>query len=332
MAKKLLAALIAACLLAPCAALAEVWQGTAEAGRTTVVTAETGGVLDWIGVEPGDAIGAGEVIGEIRTTKVYATQDGTVATLSIQAGDSADGTVLELAPVDPYAIYCTVDGAYDDPAAQLVHAGETVYVRCTVNGTHRAVGTVAMMEGNEYRVIPTGGELYVGEVVELYRDEACSDEQCVGVGTVVESDVETYSAQGTVTAVHVSAGEFVERGELLFEYVSGDSASLTAEEGGVVVSVAAEAGDSIESGASVVKIAPAEDICVEFRVAEEDAALISIGDRVTLVYAWDADERETGGTVCEISSLAEDGTFAVRVVPDEPLEWLGLTVEVRTDE
>ena len=68
MAKKLLAALIAACLLAPCAALAEVWQGTAEAGRTTVVTAETGGVLDWIGVEPGDAIGAGEVIGEIRTT------------------------------------------------------------------------------------------------------------------------------------------------------------------------------------------------------------------------------------------------------------------------
>ena len=50
------------------------------------------------------------------------------------------------------------------------------------------------------------------------------------------------------------------------------------------------------------------------------------------VYAWDADERETGGTVCEISSLTEDGTFAVRVVPDEPLEWLGLTVEVRTDE
>lgn len=317
MAKKLLAALIAACLLAPCAALAEVWQGTAEAGRTTVVTAETGGVLDWIGVEPGDAIGAGEVIGEIRTTKVYATQDG---------------TVLELAPVDPYAIYCTVDGAYDDPAAQLVHAGETVYVRCTVNGTHRAVGTVAMMEGNEYRVIPTGGELYVGEVVELYRDEACSDEQCVGVGTVVESDVEAYSAQGTVTAVHVSAGEFVERGELLFEYVSGDSALLTAEEGGVVVSVAAGAGDFVESGASVVEVAPAEDICVEFRVAEEDAALISIGDRVTLVYAWDADERETGGTVCEIFALAEDGTFTVRVVPDEPLEWLGLTVEVRTDE
>lgn len=317
MAKKLLAALIAACLLAPCAALAEVWQGTAEAGRTTVVTAETGGVLDWIGVEPGDAIGASEVIGEIRTTKVYATQDG---------------TVLELAPVDPYAIYCTVDGAYDDPAAQLVHAGETVYVRCTVNGTHRAVGTVAMMEGNEYRVIPTGGELYVGEVVELYRDEACSDEQCVGVGTVVESDVEAYSAQGTVTAVHVSAGEFVERGELLFEYVSGDSALLTAEEGGVVVSVAAGAGDFVESGASVVEVAPAEDICVEFRVAEEDAALISIGDRVTLVYAWDADERETGGTVCEIFALAEDGTFTVRVVPDEPLEWLGLTVEVRTDE
>ena len=101
-----------------------------------------------------------------------------------------DGTVLEISPTSRYTVYCTVDGAYGDPETELVHTGEQLYLRCTANGTHRAVGVVTSIDGAEIE-LPTalelGGSVYgmlraQGLVAKDFTLEISADQQIVRVG------------------------------------------------------------------------------------------------------------------------------------------------------
>ncbi len=329
--KKWLACLTLAMLIPT--ACAEVYEGTTVAASSQVIEAGSSGVLETLNVEAGDAVTAGDVIGNLRAQKVFASQDGVVAVLEADAGDSVSGTVVEIAPVDCYRIYCTVEDAYEEPENQMVHAGEVVTVKCETNGTHRAVGIVENINGSTYEVSVIGGELYIGEVVYLYRDDdgdfASAD--CVGIGTVISEDTMTYEAQGTLVEMCVSVGEEVERGERLFTYVSGDDAALVSEWDGIVSEVSASQGDTVEQDRTIVTIVPYDQIIVEIQVNESDVALISIGDEARVVLAYD-DETELLGTVEAISMISdEDGTYTVRVRTQRQLQWLGMSAEVRID-
>ena len=154
--------LLAALALAASPALAEAYAGTTVVVRTTALTCASGGTLEELSLLPGQSVEAGEIVGSIRTEKVFAAWDGTVALCCAEAGDSVDGTVLEISPTSRYTVYCTVDGAYGEPETELVHIGEQLYLSCTANGTHKAVGVVTSIDGSEYQVEVIGGELYVG--------------------------------------------------------------------------------------------------------------------------------------------------------------------------
>ena len=316
--KKTLVLLLAA-LLPACGALAEVYTGQTVAAATLRVEAEDGEALLEAQVRPGAQVCAGDVLASLATTRVFAGQDGTAVRLRAAEGDRVDGAVLEIAPVSPYTVYCTVDGAYSSPETMLVHAGETLYARCTADGTHRAVGTVTRIDGDTYELCVTGGTLYIGETVYLYRDADFSSSQRTGIGTVVASETETYEAQGALLRLCVEEGAYVERGELLYEYAAEGRDALASPVDGVVL-------EADEGGFT---LAPLSEICVEVQVDEAIAARLQPGDAVTLVYAADPAEQSVSGTILDISRTVEDGLCTVRIAPEAAPERIGLTVEVR---
>lgn len=325
-----LAGALAVLMLTP-AALADVYEGATAANVCVPIFAESSGILEEMNVMAGSAVAEGDVISSVRAAKVFAAQDGTVARVHVDPGESADGGVLEVYPVERYQIYCTVDGADSSAQNMLVHSGEQVYIKCTANGTHRGVGIVTRIEGDQFRVLAIGGELYVGETVYLYRDESFSARQRVGIGTVVTNDAQVYASSGTVARIHVAEGEFVQRGELLYEVIDGENADISSPADGIVQEVFAVQGDCVEIGQRVASIVPRDQIVVEIKVDERDAERFSPGDEVTLTYAWDGDETPMGGTVAEILQIAQEGTYTVKIRPEDPAKLsIGMTATVRT--
>ena len=328
MKKKLTILLLALTLTA--SALAEAYEGTTAPLSTTVITAEVSGIVQALDVEAGSHVKSGDVMASLKPERVFAAQDGSISLVNAREGDSIDGTLLALLPLERYLIYCTVDKAYQSAESTLVHSGETVYVRCTTDGSHRAVGVLTEIESEEYRVLTLGGELYLGETVYLYRSDEFTASQRIGIGTVVSNDTQDYAASGTVSRLMVEEGDAVERGQLLYEINGG---TIDAPVSGIVTAVNVKAGETVEADQAVVEIVPDGQVCVELRVSESEAARFSTGQSVRLTKANDPDEITFGGTVADVAWVAEDDRYAVRIMPEEGLNLpLGMSVTVRTAE
>jgi len=321
------AVLVLSMICAP--AMAEVYTGTTVARSTIAVAAEAGGIIDELYVQPGSVIKEGEVIARLRTTKVFATQNGTVSRIHAEEGKEAQGTVLEIAPVSRYTIHCTSDSAYDSISSNLVHCGETLYMKCTANGTHQGNGRVYSIDGSTYMVEATGGEFYIGETVYLYRDAEYAYKHLVGTGTVVSSATELYESDGRITAIHVSEGEYVEKGELLYEVIDGEGVEIVAPVDGIITSCDAGNGTVIEDGQMVAGLASYDEICISVQVEEDQIGQISVGDSGALTYSYYGDERLFSGTVIEMSDVARNGSYTAYVDSGEEPIQIGLTVEVR---
>ena len=326
--KKLLILLLA--LMLSATALAEVYEGKTAALSTTAVVAGASGLLQSLHVEAGQQVTEGESLMSLKPTPGFAAQDGTVSLIEGDVGDAIDGTLLTLLPLERYLIHCTVEKAYQRAENTLVHSGERVYMRCTADGSHRAVGVLTLIEGEEYRVVTLGGELYLGETVYLYRDESFAADQRIGIGTVVSNDTQGYEASGTLTKLLVREGDTVERGQLLYELDGGEIASPAS---GIVTAVAVQAGSAVEKDQVVAEIVPDGQICVEIQVDEGEASKLIAGEAVSLTLSCDADERSFDGTVLESAWLAEDGQYTVRILPESDMRLpLGISVTVRTQE
>ena len=324
--------LLAALALAASPALAETYSGTTVAARTTALVSESGGTLESLSLLPGQSVAAGETVGSTRAEKVFAAWDGTVALCHAEEGDSVDGAVLKILPTSRYTVYCTVDGAYSAPETQLVHTGEQLCLRCTANGTHKAVGIVTSIDGSEYQVEVIGGELYVGETVNLYRDADFSAAQRVGIGTVVGAEPIEYSASGTLIELCVGEGEEVERGELLFTYSQSDSTQIVSPTDGIVVRVLASPGNVLQSSQSVAELVQTGDVRIEVPLSAANAARIEAGDTVTYIRADDPSETPRSAIVEGVSAIADSEGYVALLLPEEADLPLGLSVEVHIDE
>ena len=310
-------------------ALAEVFTGSTVARNPQSITADAGGIIEELLVQPGSAVKQGEPIARLRTTKVFASQNGTVARIHASEGKETEGTILEIAPVSRYTIHCTSDGAYDSISTNLVHCGESLYLYCTKNGTHQGRGLVYSIDGETYMVEATAGEFYVGETVYLYRDQDYSKKQRVGIGTVVSAATEAYKSEGRIAAIHVTEGEYVEKGELLYEVIDGETTEIVAPADGIITSCEAENGANVASGQSVAALAAYVDICIAVQVEESLIEQLSPGNPASVCYLSDVQERQIPGMVIEISTLAQDGYYTAYVAPSEPPAQLGLSAEVQ---
>ena len=331
------------CLCALCltgAARAEIaLSGTVAAREAAAVTANIGGSVEKVFVRAGDRVEAGDVVATVALTGVYAPADGTVRGIMAEAGDSAGETVLSIAPMSKYTVTADISDAYDSAANKHVTVGETVYMECSRDGSHVAVGRVVKAEGSAYTVEVTGGELYMEETVYIYRDEDHSSSARIGSGTVSRTAELAVSGTGRVAELYVSEGERVERGQLLFTCVEADTVEdallggeIRSTASGVVASVAAQAGQQAAVGSTVLTVYPTEGFCVELSVEEADLAAVNVGDSVRLSFDFDAEGALTcEGTVTEISYLGEStetGTVYTAWVDLDPPEdvRLGMTV------
>ena len=335
--------LLSLCLCALCltgAARAEIaLSGTVAAREAAAVTANTGGSVEEVFVRAGDRVEEGDVVATVALTGVYAPADGTVRGIMAEAGDSAGQTVLSIAPMSKYTVTADISDAYDSAANKHVTVGETVYMECSRDGSHVAVGRVVKAEGSAYTVEVTGGELYMEETVYIYRDEEHSSSARIGSGTVSRTAELAVSGTGRVVEMYVSEGERVERGQLLFTCVEADTVEdallggeIRSTASGVVASVAAQAGQQAAVGSTVLTVYPTEGFCVELSVEEADLAAVNVGDSVRLSFDFDAEGALTcEGTVTEISYLGESteaGTVYTAWVDFDPPEdvRLGMTV------
>ena len=335
--------LLALCLSILClagAASAEITlSGTVVARETAAVTAAIGGAVEDVYVREGEWIEAGDAVASVAVTGVYAPADGTVRGVLAEAGDSAGEAVLYVAPLSRYTVSANISDAYSSAANKYVTIGETVYMRCTRDGSHVAVGRITGVTGSDYTVEVTGGELYMEETVYIYRDEEHSSSARIGSGTVSRTAELAVSGTGRVAEMYVSEGERVERGQLLFTCVEADTVEdallggeIRSTASGVVASVAAQAGQQAAVGSTVLTVYPTEGFCVELSVEEADLAAVNVGDSVRLSFDFDAEGALTcEGTVTEISYLGESteaGTVYTAYVDfDAPEDVrLGMTV------
>lgn len=317
-AKVWLCALLCACMCAVCVtggAEAELTlSGKVAAGEAVAVTAAIGGGVEAVDVRAGDWIEAGDAVASVAVTGVYAPADGVVRGVAAEAGDSAGETVMSISPLSRYTINASISDAYDSAANKYVTVGETVYMACTRDGSHVAVGRIVAAEGSNYTVEVTGGELYMEETVYIYRDEDHSSSERIGSGTVSRTAEIAVTGSGRIAQMCVSEGESVERGQLLFTCVDAQTAAdalssgeLRSDVAGVVASVEARAGQRLNVGDAVLTVYQREGFCAELSVEEADLSRVAVGDIVRLSFDFDEEgELTCEGTVTDISYLGQE--------------------------
>jgi len=181
------------------------------------------------------------------------------------------------------------------------------------------------------------------ETVAIYRSADLDSESRLGQGTVSRTAETPVTGSGSILRVHVSEGEQVERGQLLFETVNGSLDGLYATDNqvvsqvsGIVAQLNASVGATVNKGDTLLTVYPRESLQVEISVNEYDLAEIAEGDTVRLSFTWDEDAAETvTGTVEMIShvSSSETGEAAYKayISFDPPAQTrLGMTVMVTT--
>ena len=323
--------------------------GTVEAGVTVPVYAPIGGTVEAVYAEAGERVAAGEELFSYRTEKVYAPEDGTVTGVFVTEGDDAEkvtekyGADLYIEGETVYSVSASVSKAYGTVENTRVHAGEQVYVLCRANNDRKGTGVITAVDGTGYTVMVTEGNFIIGDSVAIYRSEVYRDVNRIGMGTIARVNPSAVNATGAVTSVAVRQGDTVKRGDLLMETLSGTfdgyrmtGTSVKAAEEGVILSVAAVPGGTVNKGDAAAQIAPISGMRVEAAVGAEDRMLLKAGDPVTIELEAD-ESRSYEGTVRYISGIPEEGTEEVTYkaiidfTPDEDITF-GMPVVVTSSE
>ena len=318
--KQVMAIAFALMLLAAGAAQAETLSlnGTVEAGVTIPVYAPIGGTVESVSVEKGMRVAAGDTLFSYRTEKTYASEDGTVTGVFAKAGDDAEtvttkyGADLYIEGISVYTISANTSKAYSSVETTMVHAGETVYIVCRTDAKRNGTGIITAIDGTSYTVLVTEGDFINGDSVSIFRDQAYTEKQRVGRGTISRVNPTAVNGTGAIVNVAVKAGDQVKRGDLLMETLSGtfegyemSGTVVAAAEEGVIVSVSAEVGATVSKGDVVAQIAPISGMRVEATVSADDRQSLKAGDKVQIELEAD-DTKTYEGTVRYITELPEE--------------------------
>ena len=324
--KRMLVWGIALALMLCCAASARAdhsYEGTVVAGEVRPISAGFGGKVGGITLKIGDEVAEGQSLGTIQSTMNFAPVEGTVTGLYAAEGDDVEsvisryGALLYLEPTNRYLIKATTDKAYNASENHYIHLGERVYLTCTPDGSHTGTGMISALSETEggYEVEVTGGDFYMGEKVDIYRNESRKKESNIGrgvVGRAAPVPVKGVKDTGSsVLRLHVANGDFVERGELLFETVDGALDGLyspgnevLSPASGVVSSIEKKNGEDIMKGETLLSIIPLDTLQVEFSIPEADVFLLKKGQPVKMELYWDNEKGRTlEGTITSIARM-----------------------------
>ena len=143
-------------------ALGETWSGTVISTLEKPVLAAASGILEELNLSVGQTVSSGDIVGHTSVTSVFASESGTVSLVKAEVGDIVSDTVLEISPVSKYRIVSATTDAYSSPETTIIHGGETLYIRCTADRSHLAIGFTANLSGSNFNVIPDSKDTYAG--------------------------------------------------------------------------------------------------------------------------------------------------------------------------
>ena len=326
--KRWMVGIIVLALLAGASAMAEFvpLDGSIVSSGAEAVRAPFGGIIEDVHLRAGDLIHVGDPVATIVTSKVYAPEDGVVGSVCAQEGDGTDGiikrygAVLYIEPMNRYIVTASTEKAYNSSTTKYVHIGEKVYLSCTQDGSHCGTAKVTKIEaadeaGNtKYALEVTGGDFYIGETVGVFRSSDYAPESRIGRGTVAQNAAIAVEGSGSLLRMHVSAGDVVERGQLLFETVDGTLDGLYAGENtipsdvsGIVASVDVQNGGAANKDGNLITVYPLESLQVEARVYVMDLSSIAVGDAVEIEFDFDPDGMDRYPGVVESISYVSSG-------------------------
>ena len=316
----------AICALLNSAALADTisFTGTVAAKETVEIYAPVGGTIASVEVEPGQSVRTGDVLATFSTEKVYAPEAGIVTGLFGLPGDRAEtvaehyGAVLYIEGESVYTISASTENAYNKTENKFVHVGEQVYLSCYSDGSHTGTGVITAINGADYTVDVLSGEFLVGETVSIFRGESTASSSRIGRGTLNRKNPVAVTAEGSIVSFAVANGDSVERGDLLFETLSGSfdgfymsGSTILAAEDGVVASINLQQGAKVDKGSVAAVLYPEGSMRVEAQVEETNLNAIAVGDSVSIELIWNQDEEISyPGIISMISAIPVEGESA----------------------
>jgi hypothetical protein len=196
------------------------------------------------------------------------------------------GSLGSIQKTQPLLLDCTTGGAYEKADTKFVSVGETLYFRLTQDNDLEGVGRVIAASPAGYTVQITGNEFEMGERVKLYREEKKSRRSCVGQGVISRALEQPVLGAGRVLACPVPDGQWVEKGDLLFETVAADAAP------GAATGIAAPQAGVLDT------------LKVMAQVDEMDLPRVQVGGSGEIVFD-SYPGQPVPGTVTAISGLGE---------------------------
>ena len=337
------AILIVLLLLVSSCSLAEgTYYGTVVFDAASTVTAPFGGVLEGLTLRRGDLIHTGDLICSIGTTRVYSPVKGTVSAVFGAGGDDVEtirtwrGGVVYIIPESRYSVTATTEEGSRNPES-YVSVGQNVWLRkgrrdtgvigtgivtslsepggsddqgTSSSGSGKSGQPSASDSSDSFTVEIDSGVFSPGESVSIYRKEEAVFSTLLGYGTVIQTAPVVVSGDGSILRMHVKPGSAVSRGSLLFETVTGTVSEIKngdnrvfAKSDGIVASVEAGNGATIEQNSALITVYPLDTMAVCISVPETSLSVFPVGKEVTLTFGT-SDERK--GTVRSVDYLAAE--------------------------
>ncbi len=311
------------------------YSGKIEYRDTVTVKAPFGGTLEAYSLRAGDAVTAGETLFTLSTTKIYAPFNGVVRGLRAVPGDEASGVaerygaLLYLEPESKFAVDASSAGAYDSTdnhnANRYLNQGDVVYLQSTEDHARTGEGVVTTVDGRDFTVEVSSGNLDPEDSVTVYRDAGMATSgRLARSARVRHAEAAAITAEGSVLRCAVQEGQSVKRGDLLLETVSGTldglkpvGDTIAAPADGVLVSVDKTAGAAVAKDDVLATFYEQSSLQAVFDIDESDLSSVSEGMKLTVTPDAFAGSAEIAGTIESISSIpvSEEGSaqYAVYV-------------------
>ena len=268
---------------------------TVVAPEVDYVTAPFGGTLLPFSWAKGDMTAEKDVLFELRTTKVYATQAGVIGAMFAAPGQDAAGVISRygaLCAIEPgqlYYIAASTATAHNHRDNKLVHTGELLHLK---KDSTKGTGRVTSVAQDQYVVEVLTGDFKLADSITCYREPGYAKDSSVGAGPLMRYNDTLVSATGRVFAVHKKEGDRVREGDLLLEMIEAASepntasCAITAPATGAVTALHTLPGAYVYQGQLLCEIADLSKLELSVQVDELYLSTISDGD--TLTFLLDA--------------------------------------------
>lgn len=319
--------------------------GQIEAIRTKTISAPFSGMVGDFSVREGDLLEAGKEMFSIGTTPVYADFNGKVTGIFAQPGDSAASVISRyqalcyLEREELYTADCSTSGADSDNEDKIVHVGEVVYLKSSNDKDRTGVARITGVEGRSYTIeVISEKNMRLNEQIKVYRDEDHNSDDCIGSGRLKRIDPVAVTAEGYVNSVHAMDGQYVKRGDLLFEVVSdmldgmhGSDGIVSIEEDGILLSISVQSGARIEKDAPMATYCEIGDMQLVCSVDEDDLEHIAVGKEAMVTLDAYPNAPLTGhvAKIASASTTQGSANFEVTIeLPENDLTRVGMNASV----